>query len=173
MDKGKLSSVSNQKQWGKGARRRRQGTLEPPSWPPSSVPLCTRARRGTCSAPFHLPAQATKALRGARAGVRAGERLGSPASSVLPGQEGIHAANVMISAQEGDEGWSVKLSDCCEQAWENRRIQAVPLGLCRAQISPPERRIEGIRGGSEWSAGEMSRKFLNCGHAGRAAPPGP
>lgn len=84
-------------------------------------------------------AQATKALQGARAGVRAGARLGSPASSVLPGQEGIHAANVMISAQEGDEGWSVKLSDCCEQAWENRRIQPAPLGLCRAQISPPER----------------------------------
>lgn len=92
-----------------------------------------------CSAPFHLPAQATKALRGARAGARAGARLGSPASSVLPGQEGIHAANVMISAQEGDEGWSVKLSGCCEQAWENRRIQPAPLGLCRAQISPPER----------------------------------
>lgn len=54
------------------------------------------ARGVLCS--IHLPAPAAKALPGRRGMSEAS----SAASSVLPGQEGIHAANVMISAQEGD-----------------------------------------------------------------------
>lgn len=125
-----------------GEREQGEGGRGPWSLPAghTAASLCAAVPGVACALHhFTFQLRLTKALWAARAGVRAGARLGSPASSVLPGQEGIHAANVMISAQEGDEGWSVKLSDCCEQAWENRRIQPAPLGLCRAQISPPER----------------------------------
>lgn len=51
-----------------------------------------------------------KGAPGSKGSSEGRSQAGQPSQQLLPGQEGIHAANVMISAQEGDEGWSVKLS---------------------------------------------------------------